>query len=80
MFEKIKMILLQYTEVTAINEDSMLQADLGLSSLDVVEIVAEFEEAFHIEIPDRDLTKFVSVRDIVEYLENRMKNDGTGGF
>lgn len=69
MFEKIKMILLQYTETTTIYENYMLQADLGLSSLDVVEIVSEFEDVFHIEIPDRDLAKFVSVKDIVEYLE-----------
>lgn len=72
MFEKIKMILLQYTEVTTINETSMLQADLGLSSFDVVEIVTAFEDVFHIEIPDRDLTKFVNVKDIVDYLEMRV--------
>lgn len=72
MFEKIKMILLQYTEATMINENSILQADLGLSSFDVVGIVTEFEDVFHIEIPDRDLTKFVSIKDIVEYLEMRV--------
>lgn len=72
MFEKIKEILLQYTEVTTINETSMLQADLGLNSLEMVEIVIAFEDAFHIEISDRDLTKFVSVKDIVEYLEMRV--------
>lgn len=72
MFERIKMILRHYTDAETINEDSMLQADLGLSSFDVVGIVTEFEDIFHIEIPDRDLTKFVSVRDIVEYLEKRV--------
>lgn len=72
MFERIKIILRQYTDAAVINEDSVLQADLGLSSFDVVGIVTEFEDTFHIEIPDRDLTKFVSVRDIVEYLEARI--------
>lgn len=72
MFEKIKEILLQYTEVTTINETSMLQADLGLNSLEMVEIVIAFEDAFHIEISDRDLTKFVNVKDIVDYLEMRV--------
>lgn len=71
MFEKVKEILQQYTEVKAIRETSMLQADLGLTSFDVVEIVTAFEGIFHIEIPDRDLPKFISVRDIVEYLEVR---------
>lgn len=72
MFEKVKTILQQYTEVKAINETSMLQADLGLSSFDVVEIVTAFEEIFHMEIPDRDLPKFISVKEIVEYLEKRV--------
>ena len=72
MFEKVKKILLQYTEVTTINETSILQADLGLNSLEMVEIVIAFEDALHIEISDRDLTKFVSVKDIVEYLETRV--------
>lgn len=72
MYEKVKKILMQYTEVTDIDEKSMLQADLGLSSFDVVEIVTAFEEVFRIEIPDRDLPKFISVSDIVEYLENRV--------
>lgn len=72
MYEKVKKILMQYTEVTDIEEKSMLQADLGLSSFDVVEIVTAFEDVFHIEIPDRDLPKFISVKDIVEYLEMRV--------
>ena len=72
MFEKVKTILRQYTDVETIEETSMLQADLGLNSLDVVELVVEFEDTFHIEIADRDLTKFVSVKDIVEYLETKV--------
>ncbi len=69
MFEQIKSILEQYTGITDINEQSILEADLGLSSFDVVEIVSEFEDVFGIEIADRDITKFVCVKDIVDYLE-----------
>ncbi len=68
MFERIKTILENYTE-GAIDENSTLEADLGLSSFDVVEIVTEFEEKFGIEISDRDIGKFVCVKDIVDYLE-----------
>lgn len=69
MFEQIKSVLEQYTGITDITEQSTLEADLGLSSFDVVEIVSEFEEIFDIEIADRDITKFVRVKDIVDYLE-----------
>ncbi len=69
MFEQIKSILEQYAEITDITEQSTLEDDLGLSSFDVIEIVCEFEDAFDIEIADRDIPKFVRVKDIMDYLE-----------
>lgn len=69
MFDKVKDILLNYANVTEITEDSMLEADLGLSSFDVLSIVTEFEDMFEIEISNRDIGKFTSVKDILEYLE-----------
>ena len=67
MFEKVKSILEQYTE-EEIHENSRLTVDLGLSSLDLAMIVEDFEEAFGLEIPDGDISKFVKVSDILEYL------------
>ena len=69
MFEKIKSILSEYTEVDSITESSMLEADLGLSSLDLAFIIGDFEDAFNIEVADRDIPKFACVKDIIEYLE-----------
>lgn len=69
MFDKVKNILLNYTNITEITEDSILEADLGLSSFDVLSIVTDFEDMFEIEISDRDIGKFTSVKDIWEYLE-----------
>lgn len=71
MFEKVRDILAEYTEADTITESSMLEADLGLSSFDVVSIVGDFEDAFGIEIADRDIPKFVCVKDIMGYLESR---------
>ena len=72
MLDKIKQILLNYTNVIKVEETSILEADLGLSSFDVVSIVTTFEDEFHIEIPDRDIRKLVTVKDIIEYLEARV--------
>lgn len=72
MLTKIKHILCRYTDVKEIEESSVLEADLGLSSFDVVSIVTEFEDEFHIEIPDGDIGKFVSVKDIIKYLETKI--------
>jgi acyl carrier protein len=71
MFDKVKAVLSEYTNTETIAEASMLEADLGLSSFDVVSIVEDFEEVFGIEIPDRDIPKFVCVRDIMDYLKSQ---------
>ncbi len=69
MLEQVKKILSKYTDAPNIEPQSTLEADLGLPSFDVVEIVTEFEEEFGIEISDRDIGKFVCVGDILEYVE-----------
>lgn len=69
MFEKVKEILSRYTETQDIEKESMLESDLGLSSFDVMSVVTDFEDEFHIEISDRDISRFACVNDILEYLE-----------
>jgi len=44
------------------------EKDLGLDSLDVVELVMAFEEEFAVEIPDADADKIATVQDAVDYL------------
>ena len=45
--------------------------DLGADSLDIVELVMAFEEAFELEIPDEDAEKITTVKDAVEYIEGK---------
>jgi acyl carrier protein len=47
--------------------------DLGADSLDTVELVMAFEEAFGIEIPDEDAEKIATVKDANEYIEKHSK-------
>lgn len=42
--------------------------DLGLDSLDVVEVVMAIEDEFAIEIPDAEADKIASIEDAVEYI------------
>ncbi|KAG0265839.1 hypothetical protein BG011_003990 [Mortierella polycephala] len=46
-------------------------ADLGLDSLDTVEVVMAIEEEFTIEIPDKDADEITSVAQAVEYISKR---------
>lgn len=74
MLERVKKILLNYTEVPAseITLETDLVKDLDLNSLDVVNIVVAFEDEFEIEIPDRVISTLTKVEDIVKYLEEHV--------
>ena len=43
--------------------------DLGADSLDLVELVMAFEEAFDLNIPDEDSEKIKTVKDAIDYIE-----------
>jgi acyl carrier protein len=45
--------------------------DLGADSLDIVELVMAFEEAFELEIPDEDAEKIATVKDAIDYIEGK---------
>ena len=47
--------------------------DLGADSLDVVELVMAFEEAFDIEIDDESAGKIQTVEDAIDFIENATK-------
>ena len=74
MIEKVIDILVNFTtlEKKMITEKSSLVTDLGLSSLDVINVVVAFEDEFDIEIPDQKIKELVTVGDIVEYLEKNI--------
>jgi acyl carrier protein len=68
--EKVKQIIVEQlgvdeAEVTA---KASFVDDLGADSLDTVELVMAFEEAFDIEIPDEDAEKIRTVQDAVDYI------------
>ena len=71
MYDKIvEMMCEQFDlEPDAISEDTSFVDDLGIDSLDVVELVMELEDAFGMgEIPEEDLKKMRTVGDLVEYV------------
>lgn len=43
--------------------------DLGADSLDIVELIMQFEEDFEMQIPDEDAEKIVTVGDAITYIE-----------
>lgn len=74
MLEKVIDILSEFTMLgkDKMSEQSNLVIDLGLNSLDVINVVVAFEEEFNMEIPDQKIKDLVTVGDITKYLEEHV--------
>lgn len=71
MFEKVKSILMEELQIdeSDITLEAELSADLGINSIELADLVMLCEEKFDITIEDDDIHKFVTVGDVVAYLE-----------
>ena len=73
--ERVKQIIVEQLGVDEgeVTPTASFVDDLGADSLDTVELVMAFEEAFGIEIPDEDAEKIATVKDANEYIEKHAK-------
>ena len=49
-----------------------IQKDLGLDSIELVELIIDLEEAFQLSIPDEDVEDLASLGELSDYLNNRI--------
>ena len=73
--EDVKAIIVEKLGVDAaeVTETASFQNDLGADSLDIVELIMEFEKTFDIEIPDDDASdKITTVGDAIKYIEDKV--------
>lgn len=71
MFEKIKSILTESIgkEAENISLDTVILSDLGMNSFELVQLIARLEDELDIEIEDEALKSFVTIGDVVRYLD-----------
>ena len=75
MFEKVKNMLVNDLQVNPddVTAEAELINDLGINSLELADLVLLCEERYGIEVKDDDISKFITVGDIVTYLEEQTK-------
>ena len=73
--QRVKQIIVEQLGVdeSQVDNTASFVDDLGADSLDIVELVMAFEEAFDIDIPDEDAEKITTVKDAIDYIENKKK-------
>ncbi len=72
VFEKIKELLAEQlgADEESMTMDTNIAADLGADSLDVVELLAEIQDEFQIEIPDEEIENIRTIGDLTEYIQS----------
>jgi|TARA_Y100000816_G_C26071716_1_gene563796 acyl carrier protein len=72
--EKVKKIIAEHLgidDMDKITNEAKFIDDLGADSLDTVELVMAFEEAFDVEIPDEKAETILTVGDAISHLESQ---------
>ena len=75
MFENVKRMLVDELSVYEddVTPEAELVGDLGVNSLELADLVLLCEEKFNIEINEDDIRGFITVGDVVDYLEKEAK-------
>ena len=72
MFERLKKILVEELSLNPddVTPNSELANDLGVNSLELADLVLVCEDEFGVEFNEDDIHKFITVGDVVDYLES----------
>jgi len=73
--QKVQSLIVEQLGVDAgqVDNNASFVDGLGADSLDLVELVMAFEEAFDLEIPDEDAEKITTVGDAIEYVKSKTR-------
>ena len=71
MLDQIREIICEFVNVdpSSITPETNIRTDLGLNSLELVNLAVEIEEAFDVEIPDREASGLATVADAIRIIE-----------
>lgn len=71
MLEKMRKVICEYSDVKPeeITENTNIRTDLGLNSLELVNMAVAIEDEFGVEIPDREALGIETVADTIELIK-----------
>lgn len=71
VFERMKDVICEYADIdkNELSEETNIRTDLGLNSLELVNMAVAIEDEFDVEIPDREALEIETIADAVALIE-----------
>lgn len=71
MLEEIKSIICDYIDINPdeIKPESELRKDIGMSSLDLINLAVEVEDCFGVTVSNEDISAIATVEELITYIE-----------
>ncbi len=72
VIEKVKQVLAKRVDVTKLNDNDLL-TDIGLDSLDLVEVMLEIEDELNIKFTSDEIANLATLKDVAELINKKIK-------
>ena len=79
MLEKLIEVICRYVDIdpAKLNENTNIRSELGLNSLELVNIAVAIEDEFEVEIPDREVMNIETLADAHKVLLHPLQSSNT---
>ena len=72
MLEQLAEIICNYIDIdpSEVQSGVSLRSDLGMSSLDMINMAVEIEDTFNISLPNSEIINISTVDELIKYIED----------
>ena len=76
MLEKLREVICRYADIdpNKLTEDTNIRSELGLNSLELINIASAIEDEFDVEIPDREVSNIETLGDAIKIIQKYMED------
>ncbi|MBQ7005791.1 MAG: acyl carrier protein [Clostridia bacterium] len=76
MLETLREVICRYVDIdpATLTEDTNIRSELGLNSLELINIAVAIEDEFDVEIPDREVGNIETLGDAIKVIEKYMED------
>jgi acyl carrier protein len=76
MLETIREVICRFVDIdpNTLTEETNIRSELGLNSLELINIAVAIEDEFDVEIPDREVANLETLGDAIKIIQKYMED------